>query len=287
MSWPTKFLLALGALLLACSAAQAATIPVTTTADGDRRHERRPLLAARGRLRRARRRRRQGCPAGSAADVDTIALGPGTFDARPVAGGQRGPRRDRRPRHRARSMPCGSSAPGAGATVIDALRRRPRLRRASGSSLTLEVARGHARGRSDPGGERRRGPQPGRAHRRARLHSRTTSPVTAAPTALASREAPGGAIWSGGPANTSVTDRRHPLPRQRGRDGPRAASRGPPSPAAAAAATAARSRSRPGPLDDLGEHVRREPGGRRRRGIERRRRRRSRRRGRRRRRASR
>jgi hypothetical protein len=79
MSWPTKILLALGALLLACSAAQAATIPVTTPLDGGIDGTTNDGLCS---LREAVLAARldtavQGCPAGSGAD--TVVLGAGVF----------------------------------------------------------------------------------------------------------------------------------------------------------------------------------------------------------------
>ena len=78
MSWSIRTLLTFGALLLAGGAAQAATVPVTTTVDGPINGTNDELCSLREAVAAARNDAAvQGCPAGSGAD--TVALPAGAF----------------------------------------------------------------------------------------------------------------------------------------------------------------------------------------------------------------
>jgi hypothetical protein len=141
----------------------------------------------------------QGCPAGSAAEIDTITLGPGTFDLEPGAGGTEDGNEsgdlDTGPASALRIVGA-----GAGVTVIDALRGDRALDVFQGSSVALESLT-VTRGRSGPGGVG------GAVRNQGGLTIlRATFEDNAAGAGAEPLEAggAGGAIWSGGPANPSV-----------------------------------------------------------------------------------
>jgi CSLREA domain-containing protein len=187
------------AALAGAASAHAAAIPVTTTADA---------VVADGlcSLREAVSAARfnapvQGCPAGSAAETDTITLGPGTFDLEPGAGGtEDGNESGDLDTGPAGNGPLRIVGGGAGITVIDALRGDRALDVFQGVSLSLEALT-ITRGRSGPGGV-------GGAVRNQGsltvLRATFEDNATGAGAEPLEAGGAGGAIWSGGPASPSV-----------------------------------------------------------------------------------
>lgn len=188
--------LALAAALVLAASAQAADITVTTTAD---------TIVADGQcsLREAVFATRAGAAvfgcAGGSGGVDTILLGPGTFDLEPGAGGTEDGNEsgdiDSGPLNAFRVV-----GRGAGITVIDALRGDRAFDVFPNSSVSLEAVT-VTRGRAGPGGVG------GAVRNQGTL---TVLRASLEDSAAGSQTEPldfgggGGAIWSGGPANPSV-----------------------------------------------------------------------------------
>jgi len=198
MSWPTKILLALGALLLACSAAQAATIPVTTTADGIAADAtctlREAVFAARF------NQPTQGCLGGSATEVDTIVLGPGRFELEPTPGGTDEEGTESGDLDIVTGNDVRIVGAGAGASAIDALLGGPAFEVFQGAVLTLDGLTVR-RGRSGPGA-------PGGAIQNQGtlivVRAAFEDNAAGAGTEPLDPGGAGGAIWSGASPNPSV-----------------------------------------------------------------------------------
>ena len=196
MRWSLKALIGLGALLLTASAAQAATITPTTTADGFSINGNCTLREAFFATRSTTSL--DACAPGTLGE-DTVALGPGTYDLEPGASGPEDGNEsgdlDTGPLNAIRVV-----GQGPGVTVIDGLRGDRVFDVFPNSSLALEGVTVR-RGRSGAGG-------PGGAVRNQGtltvVRSAFEDNAAGAGSEDLEQGGSGGAIWSGGPANPSV-----------------------------------------------------------------------------------